>query len=147
MAKVLLHKYRFSKQIIEVYIVLDTNIWISELGLNSGLGAATRLFLQQQSATVAIPEVIRLETNEHIRDALTTQISKIKENHSKLLSILGKLKEINLPTDDEVEEVVTNIFKNLEVPVEEIPFSLESSRNSFYKIINKLPPSDRNQQF
>jgi len=130
-----------------MYIVLDTNIWRAELGLNSGLGAATRLFLRQQSATLAVPEVIRLETEKHIRAALHSYISEIDKNHSKLLSIFGKLKEVSLPTDKEVEEIIDNIFSELEVPIEDIPFTLESARNSYLNIVENQPPSDRNQQF
>jgi hypothetical protein len=45
-----------------LYIVFDTNIWISELGLNSAKGAATRFFVKKRGATVVVPEVVKLET-------------------------------------------------------------------------------------
>ena len=45
-------------------VVLDTNIWLSEFGLNSSLGAATRFFLRQKSARIGLPEVVRLDLNQ-----------------------------------------------------------------------------------
>ena len=47
-------------------ILIDTNTWISELGLNSPRGAATRFFIKQNKARVALPEVVRLETEHHL---------------------------------------------------------------------------------
>lgn len=130
-----------------MYVVLDTNIWVRHLGLNSEAGSAIRLFLKQNSGVIAIPEVIRLETQTHIKTSLKKFVEKIDENHSQLLTIFGKLKEISLPTDEEIEDIATNIFQNLEVPTKQIPFSEKSARSSFKKIIEELPPSDRNQQF
>lgn len=130
-----------------MYVVLDSNVWIAEMGLNSGLGAATRFFIGQQAATIAIPEVVRLETEAHLRANLISHIEAISTNYSKILSVFGKLKEIVLPEDEAVEAIVADVFQNLGVPVDEIPFSLDSATNSFNKIINKSPPSQKSQQF
>jgi predicted nucleic acid-binding protein len=48
-------------------IVIDTNIWLAELGLNSHAGTALRFFMRQQKARLAVPEVVRLEVQRHIR--------------------------------------------------------------------------------
>jgi hypothetical protein len=130
-----------------MYVVLDTNVWITEMGLNSGRGAAVRFFINQQSATLAISQVIRQETEIHLRNDLKSFIEAISKNHSKLLSVFGKLKEVVLPSDNEVETVVNSVFSNLGVPVIEIPFSLESAQLSYEKILKKDPPSQKSQQF
>ena len=35
-------------------VVLDTNLWIKELALNSGIGSALRFFLKRQKAQLAV---------------------------------------------------------------------------------------------
>jgi hypothetical protein len=130
-----------------MYVVLDSNVWISELGLNSGLGAATRFFIRQQSARLAVPEVVLQETEAHLREELTTYIGTIQKNYSKLLSVFGKLKEVVLPTAEDVELVIAGLFEDLGVPFQVIPFTLESAQASYQKILLKQPPSHKSQQF
>jgi hypothetical protein len=62
-------------------IVLDSNIWRSQLGLNSRVGTAVRFFIKERKARIALPEVIRLETEHHLRDVLNSYISEIKKGH------------------------------------------------------------------
>lgn len=130
-----------------MFVVFDTNIWLQQLALHSSIGAATRFYLRQKNAIVALPEVVRLEAETHLRNALRDFIQAIGENHRKLLTIFGSLKEIVLPGDTEVEAKVSQIFDGIGVDLVHIPFSVESARDSFLKTIAKEPPSDRDQQF
>jgi hypothetical protein len=131
----------------KMYVVLDSNVWISELGLNSGLGAATRFFIRQQAAQLAVPEVILQQTEAHLRDELTTYIGTIQKNYSKLLSVFGKLKEVVLPTTADIELVIAGLFEDLGVPFHVVPLTLESAQASYEKILLKRPPSQKSQQF
>ncbi len=128
-------------------VVFDTNIWLSEFGLNTSLGAAIRFFLLQKGARIALPEVIRLEVEHHLRIDLKEYIDEIKKNHRQLLNIFGKLKEIVLPDEAAVEARIAEVFSIVGVNILEIPFSFDSAKASFHKTIEKLPPSDKNQQF
>lgn len=128
-------------------IVLDTNVWLSELGLNSTLGAATRFFIKQKNAKIALPEVVRLETERNLRNRLRECIYNISDNHRQLLTVFGKLKEVVLPDEQAIENRVTELFSNVGIEIIEIPFSLESANASFIKTIDKVAPSDKNQQF
>jgi hypothetical protein len=130
-----------------MYVVFDSNIWISELGLKSTLGAAVRFYLKCNKAILAIPEVIKLESEHNLRNRLNEYISSIQKNHSNLLSIFGKLKEVVLPKKEDIDEIINGLFSNLDVEFIEIPFSIESAKSSFYKTIDKRPPSDKSQQF
>lgn len=130
-----------------MYIIFDSNIWISELGLNSAKGAATRFFVKKKGATVIVPEVIKLETERKLRNELGNYIAEISKNYQQLLTIFGKLKEIVLPGETEIHEKVSTIFERSHLDIVEIPLSLESARSSFLKTIDKLAPSDKDQQF
>ena len=130
-----------------MYIVLDSNIWISEWGLNTTKGAVVRFYIKQKQAQIALPEIIKEEVERNLINNLKQLCEGIEKNHSQLLSIFGQLKEVVLPTTAEIEEKASSLFKELKFDYKEIPFTLESARLSLQKINTKIPPSDRNQQF
>lgn len=130
-----------------MFVVFDSNIWLSELGLRSGAGAATRFFLNHHGARLAIPEVVRLEVRHHLQNTLTEHIETIRDSYRQLLTAFGKLREIVLPTDAEVQSKVEELFALVEVENVDVPFALESARSSFLKILDRLPPSDKAEQF
>ncbi|WP_417385768.1 PIN domain-containing protein [Gimesia sp.] len=128
-------------------IVIDSNIWISELGLQSSLGSAVRFFIKNNNVEIRLPEVIKLEVESNLRRQLNELISDMNKKHRQLLTLFGSLKELVLPEPDKVEEKVASIFSDIGVEVIHVPFTLEHANVSFHKIIEKLPPSDKSQQF
>lgn len=128
-------------------VILDTNVWISDLALTSNVGSAVRFFLREQNARIGLPEVVRLEAEFHLRTTINDHIEEIRKSHRQLLSVFGQLKEVVLPDHDEVEGLIAKLFESLGVPIEEIPFELDSARASLVRAVTKLPPSDRSQQF
>jgi hypothetical protein len=128
-------------------VVFDTNIWLHDLYLRSPVGAAARFYILHKNARVALPEVIRLEVEHHLRKDLGDYIAQIKDNYERLLAMFGRLKEIILPNKAEVEQKVSEAFVSLGINFIDVPFSLESARSSFLKTVNKKPPSDSSQQF
>jgi PIN domain len=128
-------------------VVFDTNIWKSHLYLQSPSGSAVRFFLRQKKARVGLPEVIKLEVEQHLKSDIQAAVSSIKSNHDRLLRIFGRLKEIVLPTAENVDSLIASLFSGLGVEILPVPFSLESARSSFLKIISKSPPSIASQQF
>ena len=128
-------------------VILDSNIWLAELGLRSPLGAVARLYLQQKRARLALPEVIRLEVEHNLRNQLRNYVRELQTTHRQLLTVFGTLKELVVPDAVAIEGRVAQLFAKLGVEVLEIPFSLASARSSFLKTIDKVPPSDRTQEF
>jgi hypothetical protein len=128
-------------------VVFDTNIWKSQVYLQSSQAAAVRFFLRQKSAKVGLPEVIKREVDSHVRRDIRSLIHSIRGDHQRLLGIFGKLKEVVLPSDTEVNSVVTQIFESVGVEIVEVPFSFASAQASFSKIVEQQPPSDKDQQF
>lgn len=130
-----------------MYIVFDTNIWRSELGLSSEAGAAVRFYIKSREATVVVPEVVRLEFEEILTGHLRQLRDNILKSHGELLRVFGKLKEVVLPSDEEICNKVSDIIPSLDIPFIEIPFSFDAAKSSFLKIIKKEPPSKNKQQF
>lgn len=128
-------------------VVLDSNIWISQLGLNSPVGTAVRFFIKNRKAQIALPEVIRLETENNLRDRLNGHISKIRDNYSALLTAFGQLKEIVLPDESAVDNKVAGVFASTGLEIRDVPFSTDSAKESFIRTVRELPPCDRSQEF
>lgn len=128
-------------------VVLDTNIWLSELGLRSGAAAAVRFFLSQSGAQVAVPEVIQLEVQQNLTSRLRRHAEEIRDNYRQLLTAFGKLREIVLPTEEEIQEKVQELFESLGVQQKQIPFSLRSARSALLKTVRKECPCDKTQEF
>lgn len=130
-----------------MYIVFDTNIWRKELGFNSLAGSAVRFYIQQCGATVAIPEVVRLEIERRFEFDLKEMKKKIIDFHRQILTVFGELKDVDLPSDEEICVESSKIIEELDVPLKEIPFSMEAAKSSFLKTVNKHPPSHQKEQF
>ncbi len=128
-------------------VILDSNIWISQLGLNSPVGAAVRFFIRQRKAQLALPEVIRLEIENNLRDRLNELIAKIRDNYSALLTAFGQLKEVVLPDESAVDKKVADVFSNTGLEIRDVLFSTDSAKDAFLRTVRKLPPCDRAQEF
>ena len=128
-------------------VVLDTNIWIKEMALNSNIGSAVRYYLKNQDICIGLPEVIELETKNNLRAYLYKLIKDAEDSHRKLLSVFGELEELIIPTSEDVDGLVSTIFDRVGVDIIRQPFTKKSARKSLMRTIEKIPPSDRGQQF
>ncbi len=129
-------------------VLLDSNIWVKELGLNTNLGSTIRFYLKQNNGRIALPELVKMEVQSNIQKRLTEQVKNISKNHRELLSVFRELKEIVLPEQKDIEALVSKIFESLGVDYIEIPFDIYVARSSLNKIINGEPPNwGKNQQF
>lgn len=128
-------------------VVLDTNIWKSSLYLKASAAAAVRFYLHQKGAKVGLPEVVRLEVEHHLRADLREIRDRINGDHRRLLGMVGNLKEVILPDDACIDDVVASFISGLEFDLVETTFTLEAARSSFLRTIAKIPPSHNTQQF
>ena len=129
-----------------MFILFDSNVWIEQLGLQSKSGAAIRHFARRRSATVVIPEVVRLEIEEKLTSDLIKIRDTMESGHKRLLTVFGKLRPISLPSEDDIREIVAGIVPSIDVPVREISFDLDVARSSLTKILRKTPPSSKNNE-
>ena len=131
-----------------MFILFDTNVWFSQLGLQSPIGAAIRHFTRRRNATVAIPEIVQLEVEETLTTHMLKLKKQIEDSHRQLLHVLGKLKPIHLPSEEEIRKAVESIIPKFDVPIQQIPFNVDVARSSMMKTLRKIPPSgEKNEQF
>lgn len=127
-------------------VVLDTNIWISELALMSPVGCALNYYAVKNDVKIGLPEVIEIETKYNFKTKLHEFRSNIINDHKRMLAIFRKMKEVVMPSDEEIEQKVEKIFDFHKDRIIRIPFGLNSARSSFEKIIRKEPPNSENKQ-
>ena len=119
-------------------VVLDTNIWKSNLYLKTGAATANALLTFTRSgARVGLPEGIRLEVEHHLRAEIHGIRDRIKGDHQRLLGMVGKLYEVILPDDAHIDDVVANFISGLEFDRVETSLTLEAARSSFLRTIDK----------
>jgi hypothetical protein len=128
-------------------VAIDSNIWLSSLAMRSSQSAAVLFYISQRGWTVVVPEVVHLEVEANLRAQLTSAVDSVQSNHRKLLAVFGKMKEVVLPTQPEIERVVSEVFAINQIDLRRLPFSLESAKDSFLRTVDKRPPSHRSQQF
>lgn len=129
-------------------VVIDSNIWLKEQMLRHSSGSALRFFLRTRGARVALPEVVRREVIRHLSAELHELSTNIKDSHGRLLRHVGALRELVLPSQDELQEAAISAFESARLDLLDVPFSLEAARASLEKCIAGAPPSGpKDQQF
>ncbi len=129
-------------------VVLDSNIWLSEQMLRHSAGAAVRFYLRRHGARIVLPEVVRLEVILHLSERMKELAATTRQAHRALLPLAGRLRELVLPDDAQLEAIAARAFEDIGIPVTHIPFSVESARASFEKCVRAEAPSGpKNQQF
>ena len=130
-----------------MFVVFDSNVWISECGLNSLRADEGKEFIRSRGATLAVPEVVRLEVERTLRDEMLKKKKTIEDSHRYLTTMLGNIDDVSLPTDIDVKNLVSSLIDNTEVEIKHMPLTPEAAKSSFDKILRKLQPSDRGEQF
>ena len=130
-----------------MFLLFDSNVWISQLGLQSANGAAVRCLAMRRDAVLAIPEIVEIEVSERLAERLLDARSKIERGFGVLLPVLGKLGTGNIPTEEQIRESVANVIPDIDVPVRRMEFNLDASRSSLRKILKRIPPSRTKEQF
>jgi hypothetical protein len=112
------------------------------------IGCAFSHYVTVGGYRIGLPEVVEEETKRNFRKNIHEYKENIETDYRRLLAIFGKLKNLVVPTDAEIEEKIKSIFDNHSERVTKVPFDLDAARISFDKILSKeAPNSENNQQF
>ena len=129
-------------------VIFDTNIWIKHLALQSAAGSSVRFYLNRMKATVALPDVIRRETQYNLSKQLLDHLYQIRSSNRALLSALGKMKDVVLPSEQDLFDAANKFTERLGLPVEHVAFSLSVAEDALKKVLEGVPPNGpKNQQF
>ena len=130
-----------------MFVVFDSNIWISQRGLHSSRALEGLEFIKSKNAILAVPEVVRLEVETKLQEKLLSHKNKIGESFRYISTVLVEEKEIALPTRQKIEECVRGLVEDTGVRIRELSLTMEAARSSLHKILHKLQPSAKGEQF
>lgn len=131
-----------------MFILFDSNVWISQVGLQSKVGAAVRHFAKRHGAIVAIPEIVKLEVEEKLTKSLLDLRQTAENSYRQLLPYMRKLQPIPLPSEEDLRKTVENIIPTFDIPTRHLPFNVDVARSSMMKVIRKIPPSaEKREEF
>lgn len=130
-----------------MFVLLDSNVWISQRGLTSVQADAGREFIISNGATLAIPEVVQLEVEKKLCAELLRHRSRIGDSLRYVTALYGDLDEMSLPTADEIDSRVRNLMVDTGLQIRNIPLTIDAAKSSLNKIVNKQQPSERSEQF
>ena len=129
-----------------MFVVLDSNVWISQLGLNTNSGEQFRAFVRKKRAVLAVPSVVRLEVKRELHNECIKKMDDIRRSHRYLDKLLGGAGEICLPDRGNIEVIVSKLIDNTGVEIRHIPLTLRAAKSSLDKIQRKVPPSSENRE-
>lgn len=129
-------------------VVLDTNIWRSDLLLRGPLGAALIHSLQASNGKLGLPEVVSEEMYRVVERAGSEAVTDIHKGLETIRKVVGYRPECLLPNREQMREAVSARLAELGALTEGVEFTLEHARRALRRVTEKTPPnSDRNQQF
>ena len=130
-----------------MFVMLDSNIWISQRGLKSAQALDGLDFIKRRNWTLEIPEVVRLEVETKLYHELLTHTKQIGDSVRYMDTLLSNITSPRLPTPEEIQIDVQRLIEDTGIRTREIPFTIDAAKSSLHKIMNKLQPSDRSEQF
>ena len=131
---------------MKTFILFDTNIWLSELGLQSGSASAVRYFAKRQSAVIAVPEVVQKEVEFKLIQQFVKLKKSIEDAKYQLSPFFKNLVVFNVPSKEDIQDIVAKIIPDLDVSVHSIPVSSQSVVDALDRTVRKLPPSSENRE-
>jgi len=128
-------------------VVIDTNIWRSELLLKTPLGVSFVYTLGRQQGRLGLPEVVERELKKQIVEA---GLEAVEQNNkwSRIATTLTGSPFFPLShSAGDFEQIVEKRLDELTPVLLRVPFTLEHARAALDMVNAKVPPNAKNQQF
>lgn len=129
-------------------VVIDTNIWRSDLLLKTPVGVSLVYTLARQSGIIGLLEVVEKELKKKIVEE-GLEAAEVLKNSSRIIDTLTDSASLpSLPTKIELENIVDARIAELAPILIQVPFTLEHAKAALDMVNAKLPPNGpKNQQF
>ena len=83
-------------------LVLDSNIFISEVGLMSRVATALKYNLLHQNTKLVVPQVVTEECERKLKEHAEKKVVDVLTNLNRLSVFLGSVNGWTPPKDDEI---------------------------------------------
>lgn len=130
------------------FLLLDSNVWISERLLKSALGDATLYALASAGGTIGLPEVVKMETERVLVDFADRAAEDIRRSSQLLYQLTGHRTMTMAPSTSAVRSGIERRWLELSGATRELSFTHDHARQALARIIIKAPPcGSNNEQF
>ena len=124
-------------------LLLDSNIWIKEVGLMSRRASTLRLFMHECDIRLCLPEVIQAETEYHLVERMLPHVKKARRAHEQLLPLFAKLQEWSIPSDDAVAKRAAKLARGIDLPVDYLELQPDTALRAARRCIFRRAPAER----
>src|SRR5438094_4585125 len=129
-------------------VVIDTNIWRSQLLLKTPVGLSLIYALQRQSGFLGLPEVVEAELIDQVVEVGLEEAEKLANSFRKVRTLTDSPFDVPVPTKAELEKKVKERLAELKPIIVRVPFTFEHAKAALNMVIAKLPPNrPEHQQF
>lgn len=130
------------------YLVLDSNIWVSERMLYSTLGSAALHVLTRGGGVIALPEIVSIEVDRVLIEQSAKAIDSVQKSTHFLRQLSGHVMSIMAPSEAAIRAGIEKRWKELSGILKPVPFTIDHARSALLRIIEKSPPcGPNNEQF
>ena len=124
-------------------LLLDSNIWIKEVGLMSRRASTLRLYMQNRRSRLIVPEVVQAEAARHLADLMRTEAATGRKAHERLVRMFGRLSEWRIPSDEEVVAQADRLTSGLDVPADYIELQPDTALRGARRCLSRRAPGHR----
>ena len=122
-------------------LLLDSNIWIKEVGLMSRRASTFRLYMQNRRKRLVVPEVVQAEAARHLASLMRTEAAAGRKTHERLVRMFGRLSEWRIPSDEEVAEHADRLARGLDVPADYIELQPDTALRGVRRCLARRAPA------
>ena len=129
-------------------LLIDTNIWRSNLLLKNPVGVALAYALGRQGGFIALPEVVEEELAEQIIALGLEEAVKLVDSYQKIKILTDAIWDLPVMTRAELGKKLQERLAELNPILVRVPFTVEHAKAALKMVMLKLPPNgEKNQQF
>jgi hypothetical protein len=127
-------------------VVIDTNIWRSDLLLKTPMGQSLVYALQRQGGRIGLPEVIEAELIGQVVECGLEAAKKFAESSRIINALTDPPFPATVPTRPDLEKKVNERLTELTPILHRVPFTFEHAKAALNMVIAKLPPNGLGDQ-
>ena len=122
-------------------LLLDSNIWIKEVGLMSKRASTLRLYMKERRKRLVVPEVVQAEAARHLASRMRSETAAARRAHERLVRMFGTLSEWRIPSDGEVEAHAERLARGVDVPADYIELQPDTALRGARRWVAQRPPA------
>lgn len=122
-------------------LLLDSNIWIKEVGLMSKRASTLRLYMKERRKRLVVPEGVQAEAARHLASRMHKHTVAARKAHEYLVRMFGTLSEWRIPSDEEVAAHAERLARGEDVPADYIGLQPDTALRGARRWLAQRPPA------